>query len=102
MNKVRISFIKDGAVIKRFDRTAKDATEAAQLAGDIARDSGIAHDSRKIEFERKFKAALTIDGKPEIIESKAFDDEGAEAVARNWSALVKKEFTAIKIQFLEA
>jgi len=103
MNRVRIEFLKDGAVVKRFDRTAKDASEAAQLAEEIAKDSGIPHDAKKISFERKFKAVLALaDGHKELIESKAFDEESAKVVAANWVALTKIEFTAVKVAFLEA
>lgn len=103
MNRIRIEFLKDGKAIKAFDRSVHEKSEAAQLAEEIAKDSGIPHDAKKISFERKFKAKLTLpSGKTELIESKALDEAEAQAIAAKWAALTKIEFTAVKIAFLEA
>jgi hypothetical protein len=101
--RVRIEFLKDGAVVKRFDRSVQDKAEAAQLAADIAKDSGIEHDARRISLERKFKALLTLEGaRVEIIESKAVDEEDAKAVASKWAEAANVQFDAVSIAFLEA
>lgn len=102
--KVRIEFLKAGAVIKTFDRTVNNKSEAVTLAAQIAKDSGIEHGSEKISFERKFRALLLDrDGKRvELIESKAFDEADAKAVAEKWAKVAGKQFTDIKVQFLEA
>lgn len=104
MSRVRIEFLKGSEVIKRFDRTVRDQSEAAILAEEIASDSGIDHDSKKITMERKFKALLLdAEGKRvELIESKAFDAEDAKAVAEKWAKGAGVQFTSLKIQFLEA
>ncbi len=44
MNRIRIEFLKGDQVIKTFDRSVHEKAEAAQLAEDIARDSGIGGD----------------------------------------------------------
>ncbi len=103
MSRVRIEFLKAGAVVKKFDRNARDKAEAVKLAAEIAQDSGIEHDTEKVAFERKFKALLLQDGKRvEILESKAFDDDDAKAVASKWVKSAGVQFTEIKVQFLEA
>lgn len=101
--KVRIEFLKAGEVVKTFDRDAKTKDAAVKLAAQIAKDSGIEHDTEKISVERKFKALLIKDGKRvELIESRAFDDASAKVAAEAWAKVAGVQFTDLKIQFLEA
>lgn len=103
MNRVRIEFLKGDQVIKTFDRSVHEKAEAAQLAEDIARDSGVAHDSKRVVFERKFKATIAVtEGTPTFIESKAFDEADAQAQTAKWMAAAKITGTVSRVRFLEA
>ena len=102
MNPVRIQFIKEGQVVKTFDRRAKDAADAKKLADDIARDSGIDHDSRNILSMRKFRAVAGKDGKAldgSMIESKAFDEVEAKKLAGSVYTKQGLDFTEVAVQF---
>jgi hypothetical protein len=101
--KIRIQFLKADKVIKTFDREIHDPSAAAELAAQIAKDSGIEHDSEKIIKERKFKALILNGAKRvELIEAKAFDEADAKAIGEAWAKRNDKSCTEVKVQFLEA
>jgi hypothetical protein len=68
MNPVRIEFLKGERVINHFDRHVAnygDKKAAEALAAEIAADSGIEHDGRRIVWERKCEIKLFVDKKIE-------------------------------------
>jgi hypothetical protein len=101
--KIRIQFLKADKVIKTFDREIHDPASGPELAAQIAKDSGIEHDARKILNERKFKA-LILNGaeRLELLESKAFEEADAKAIGEAWAKRNEKSCTEVKVQFLEA
>lgn len=102
MQRVRIEFLKGVSVVKYFDRTARNRDDANELAAEIACDSGIPHDSRRITFERKFKAVLLHQGKiVDRVESKAFDEADARSVCERWARAAGKQFDALTVHFVE-
>lgn len=102
--KIRIQFLKSDQVVKTFDREVVNTDAAKALVAEIAKDSGIEHDEEQILLEHKFKAKLLdADGKQvELIESKAFDEAGAVAMAQAWAKAAGATFTRIQVKFLEA
>jgi hypothetical protein len=101
---IRIEFVKDGQVIKTFDRETLTMKTASALAMQIAKDSGIAHDSRNILRLRKFKANLMQGNKAimgSMMESKAFDEAGAKALVENHAKASGNQYDDIHVVFQE-
>ena len=100
MNRVRISFIKGGQVVKTFDREANDPQAANVLAQQIATDAGLSFDQFKCQFERRCLMVLTM-GKEmvELLETKALDQADGERIAGQWATKAKKQFDRVVFRF---
>lgn len=101
MPSVRIAFIRNGQIIRRFDRAASNEEEAKALAYKITTETAIGqYDSISLEWERKcviklFRGTRQI----EHLESRAIDEAQAIQIAKDWAALSNISYDHVVVTF---